>query len=192
LPKHKRLGVTIGLMRRFSTNALWLSAILAVTVLMGLLYVVVRQTLRLSANEPQHSMVQDAAYNIEHRGKAPWEGDARKIDVELSMAPFIIVYDRAGNVVAGNARLDGETPRLPFDVLEAATEKGEHSLTWEPKADVRLASVVVPAGEYYVLSGRSLYVTENQIRSFTIWLVSVWAIVMFSVAVAYLLANVRE
>lgn len=178
-------------MIRLSSNALWLSAILVVTLLMGVLFVVVRQTLHLSANEPQASMAADVAYLLEHRGKPTWESGA-KIDISLNMAPFIIVYDRAGNVVSGNAQLDGRTPQIPFEVLELASQKGEHSLVWTPQPEVRLAAVVRPAGEYYVLSGRSLYVVDNQIRSFTIWLVSVWAITMFAVAVAYLLSNVRS
>jgi len=177
----------------FVKNSTWLAATVAITVVMGVVYVAVQQSLRLGANEPQRSMAQDAAYAIQHRGvqSRVWEGTSR-VDTDLNMAPFVIVYDRSGNVVAGDGYLDGVIPRIPKGVLDHAQAKGQDSVTWAPRPEVRIAAVAVPAGDnYFVVSGRSLAVTESTISSFTRWLASVGAASMVAVAITFLAVGAR-
>ena len=50
---------------------------------------------------------------------------------------------------------------MPYGVLTNADNKPYHSVTWQPRAGVRIASVSTAARDYYVLSGRSLIEVEK-------------------------------
>lgn len=178
-------------MKQVSNHVAWLIAVAVMTLCMGALYVTIRQALRYGANEPQRSMATDAAYVIEHGGKPVEWGDSR-VDMDLSTAPFIIIYDHSGNIVSGNGYLDGTVPKVPIGVLDHAAKNGDNAVTWAPRKDVRIASVTVPAGEYFVLSGRSLAVVDSQIVSLGQWLATVWAVALIAAAVAFLLSTLRK
>ena len=78
------------------------------------------------------------------------------VDIASSLAPFVAVYDPAGTVVATNGRLDGRAPVPPLGVLATATKKGSDTVTWQPRAGVRIGLVVLRWHGGTVLAGRSL------------------------------------
>jgi hypothetical protein len=151
-----------------------LAAVLVfVTFVFGVVYVSVRQTWRLGANEPQTSMVQDVVREL-NNGRRPDDLFTEKLDVAVNMAPFIIVYDKYGNPVAGSGYLDGTWPKVPVGVLAASKEGRVNKVIWQPNDRVRIASVSQEADNFYVLGGRSLMVIERKITNFTRWLVVAW------------------
>lgn len=170
---------------------IWLIAAILVTMLFGVLYVAMQQCLRQGANDPQVSMAQDATMELDRqRDPTSFNFNDTAVDIAYSMAPFILVYDRAGNVVAGNGMLDGEIPKIPFGVLQHTPPHDTHAVTWQPRDGVRIAAVSIQARDYYVVVGRSLYVVESHIQLVTMYVASAWLLTMSGLAVAYVCCRV--
>lgn len=144
----------------------WLSLAVAITMLATICYAVVQQVYRQDANDPQIMMAEDIAAKIES-GQRPDELVSREtVDPSRSLAPFVIVFDAKGGVEVSGAQLNGKTPVPPGGVLEASKASGENRVTWQPRPDARIASVIVPirgGADGYVLAGRSLRVVEERI-----------------------------
>lgn len=139
----------------------WLGVVVIILLVFGTIYTVAQQAGRSAANSPQIQIAEDAAAQL-NRGDQPVIVASGQVDIETSLAPFTIVYDKAGKVVSGSGYIRGETPKAPMGILAAARGRDYHAVTWEPKNGVRIAAVTVAADKYYVLSGRSLKLTENQ------------------------------
>jgi hypothetical protein len=140
---------------------LWLPIAVAATLLCGLMYTLVQQDLRQTANDPQIQMAQDAAAQLASGTPVVSLVPSQRVDIAASLAAFLIVYDHTGKVIASSATLDGKTPTLPAGVLTAARASGEDTVTWEPRSGVRIAAVVVPVRTGgAVLAGRSLREVE--------------------------------
>ena len=88
------------------------------------------------------------------------------VDIARSLAPFLIVFDGSGGVLASTAALDGRTPVPPQGVLDGAAANGTDVISWQPRGGVRAAIVVVPyegsAARGTVLVGRSLRAVEER------------------------------
>jgi len=150
----------------------WLPIAAVVVVLSAVIYATVQQSIRTGADDPQLQIAGDLAAQL-GGGAAPGSllGPA-KVDLATSLAPYAIVFDQSGAVLASTGVLGGSTPTPPPGVLRAARDH-RNDLTWEPKDGVRSAIVVQPwrAGDRTgtVLVGRSL--TEVEKRETTLlWL----------------------
>jgi hypothetical protein len=144
---------------------LLIPAILVFGALFGTIEVAVQQNYRQSGNDPQIQMAQDQAKSFEGGQKIETVNSLAKIDLSLSLAPFLIVYNSQGNPVASSAILNGRIPVPPAGVFEAANNQGEDRITWQPSGNVRIAAVVVPfhgQNSGYVLAGRSLREVEKR------------------------------
>lgn len=168
--------------------------VIIVTILAGLIYLTVQQSLRQSANDPQIQIAEDISAQL-NTGAPPSELNSQnKTDIAKSLNPYLIVYDSQGKVIASTAQLDGNTPIIPLSVLENAKIKGENRVTWQPRAGVRSAIVAVPFNGQesgYVVVGRSLREVEKRVK-FTLqavgifWLAIMAAILAFSVITWFL------
>jgi len=148
------------------TVVYWLAAALLISGLYVTLYAALQQVLRSGANDPQIQMAQDTAARLV-RGFPAASLVGEPVDVSTSLAPFLIVYNPSGQVLAASASTDarnGRAPALPPGVLQDATPEHEERFTWQPQPGVRLASVVVATPEGYVLAGRSLREVERRER----------------------------
>ncbi len=146
---------------------LWLTAALLIIIMFGTSYAVVQQAQREDANSPQIQLAEDTARSLD-AGRALESYSV--VDMDTSLKPFVIVYDKAGKPVAGSGRLGKSLAKAPIGILRAAeVDKPYHAVTWQPQANVRVAAVTVAAKDYYVLSGRSLTeVEKNEAHSFDI------------------------
>ncbi|MFN8497248.1 MAG: hypothetical protein U0641_05275 [Anaerolineae bacterium] len=143
----------------------WLAPAAAATLLAFMIYVVAQQSMRLSANDVGVQVAEDTAAALEG-GQAPAALTGAPVDLGRSLAPFTIIYDDSGQVVAASARLDGATPGLPAGVLDNVRARGESRLTWQPQPGVRLATVITRVGGAspgFVAAGRSLREVERRI-----------------------------
>ncbi len=133
-----------------------------VTLTCGLVYVAVQQNFRQSANDPQIQMAEDAARSLE-AGSTPQSlvGNS-SVDIDKSLASYLVIYDESTNVIASNAKLEGVVPKPPKGVFEFTKDHGQDRITWQPKDNVRSAIVVQHYNGGYVLAGRSL--REIEIR----------------------------
>lgn len=138
----------------------WFAALALVIVTFGTIYIVAQQLLRANANYPQIQMAEDTA-NALDRGDPPIVLVYSDVDINQSLAPFSIIYDKNGKVVQGSGKIDGKVPTAPFGILQAADKKDYHTVTWQPTPSARIAAVTVKSKSYYVLSGRSLREVEK-------------------------------
>jgi hypothetical protein len=147
-------------------NALWLGAIAILVIIFGTIYTIVQQAQRSDADYPQVQMAEDAAAAL-NNGAQPMTLVGSKVNINTSLAPFTIIYDKSGHIVAGSGFLNSSVPTIAFGVLSAANGHTYNRVTWQPQNGVRIASVSVAAKHYYVLSGRSLAeVEKNETKSF--------------------------
>jgi len=174
---------------------LWLSFAAVVTIMCGLVYLLVQQDIRQSANYPQSQIAEDVTSSV-------GSGGSSLVDISRSLAPFFTIFDATGNVVQSNAVLNGSTPVPPHGVFSYAQAQanGEDRFTWQPQADVRVAAVLVyhpgntggatsTSAGFFVLSGRSLRdveILESRLAgdTFFAWLSGLVVMFILSIFVA--------
>jgi len=140
----------------------WLPLLVVITALCGLVYVSVQQSLRQGANDPQIQMAEDAARALGNGAGVESIVPAAQVDMNNSLAAFLIIYDAEGRPQAGSGLLDGSLPEIPKGVLEYAGQNGQNRVSWQPEDGVRIAAVVTPYEDGFVLAGRSLREVEKR------------------------------
>ena len=176
-------------MRLRRAIALFLPAAVLATGLSGLVYVVVQQDLRSGANDPQEQLATDAALEL-NAGAAPASfATGPAVDLATSLAPFVVVYDPAGKILATDGSLDGAPPKIPSGVLAAARESGRDAVTWQPRAGVRIATVSIPWSGGTVMAGRSLRLVEERESQLELLVGAGWLAVLIGLAAAAALAS---
>ena len=146
----------------------WVGAAAIIFVIFGTIYGVVQQAQRNEADMPQIQIAQDVAEKL-NQGRTPDSQTAWQVNMNKSLATFVIIYDKSGHIVSGSGYLDGAVPAAPYGILTNSQNKAFHRISWQPQSDVRIAAVTVSSSKYYVLSGRSLkQVENNENQTFTI------------------------
>jgi hypothetical protein len=146
-----------------NTLKTWLPLAAAISLLSGLIYVTVQQAYRSGADDPQVQMAEDAARLLAAGQPADSILPEDQVDIDQSLAPYLILFDADGNPVASNARLHGQTPQPPAGVFDYTRQHGQNRVTWQPEPGVRSATVIVAvSGQQigFVLAGRSLREVE--------------------------------
>jgi hypothetical protein len=184
-------------MRLRRAFAIFLPSAILATALCGLVYIVVQQDLRTGANDPQQQLAEDAAVHLDGGAAPSSVVGPTTIDVARSLAPFIVVYDPTGTVLANDGVLDGNPPMLPGGVLESATATGRDAVTWQPREGVRVATVTIPWNGGTVTSGRSLRLVEEREAAVELivaaaWVATLIALVLASMVAAWLWPRVTE
>jgi hypothetical protein len=168
----------------------WLPLGIATAGLCGLVYLAVQQSLRISANDPQIQMAEDAAGALNSGASVDSIIPTAKVELANSLAPFMIVFDDSGKVLASSATLHGSIPIFPTGVLDYTRQNGEDRITWQPEKNVRMATVVARYDKGFVLAGRSL--REVEIRADNIEkicglaMLAIWAATLFVISVGEL------
>lgn len=143
----------------------WLPYAAIVTLMSILIYTVTQQNYRLTANDPQAELAEDAATAL-NNGADPKSLIIQGPVAEMakSFSPFVVIYDRAGNIAAGNAMLNGKPLTLPAGVIDYIQKNGSDMVSWQPSSGVRDAMVGIRADKgYTVIAGRSLHKVEERI-----------------------------
>lgn len=169
--------------------AIFLPLAVLATLSCGLVYAEVQQALRSGANDPQYQMAEDAASRLDAGARAADLVDtSATVDAATSLAPFTIIFDSAGRVLASDVRLDGGQPVPPGGVLSAATPGSPNAVTWQPRAGVRIASVTVAWSGGTVLVGRSLRRVEDQEWNSELIAGAAWLVALVALAIAAIVA----
>ncbi len=154
----------------------WLMTFFLTTAIFFTIYASMQQVLRQTTYDPQIELAQDLANNLNNGVKLPtFKG---YLDMDKTLATFLIVYNFQGKPLAANVRLDSKIPSPPYGVFQNAENSKENRLTWQPKPGVRIASIVKPFGKKtgYILVGRSLKETENRIERIGFLIFLAWAV----------------
>jgi hypothetical protein len=171
--------------------AFFLPVAVLATLCCGLVYTAIQQDLRIGANDPQVQLAEDAARALDAGAPATTLVGSAPVDVAVSLAPFMVIFDTSGRVLATDGQLDGHDPVPPLGVLDAARQNPPNEVTWEPRAGVRIATVTVPWHGGTVLAGRSLREVERQednvlLIAAAAWLVMLGALAATAVVAAWL------
>lgn len=158
----------------------WLPFAVVITAFCALVYASVQQAYRQGANDPQIQMAEDGADALDNGQGLGTLLPNSKVSAEKSLAPFLIVYDGGGNVVGSSVILDGKTPTLPDGVLDSARQLGEDRVTWQPREGVRIAAVIVPYQDGFVLAGRNLREVEVRETQVTQFAGITWVLALFA------------
>lgn len=143
-------------------NIVFATVAVIVTIIFMSVYVIGQQIIRLSANMPQIEMAEDIAQKLNNGARlVDVLPEGEKVNPAVSSAAFVVIFDKKKNVVAYSGEIDGKIPTVPEGVLKQTPKKGYNAVTWQPKENVRLASVEVRANDYYVLTARSLAEPEK-------------------------------
>jgi len=144
-------------------SANWLAAAVIIVGTFFTIYGVAQQILRQSANNALIVYAESDADSL-NQGAQPSQLTSNTYKANLARvdAPFIIVYDKQGKTLSASAQLDGHAlPVIPNGVLLASRGEAYHAVTWQPRDDLRFATVTVAAKDYYVVAGHSLAETEK-------------------------------
>ena len=163
-----------------------------ITAFAGLAYLVTQQALRLSGNDPQIQLAQDAAASLAAGQPVASVAPSGTLDIGRSLAPFTVVYDDQGHVLAATGLLHGQAPALPGGVLDYVRQHGEDRISWQPEPGARFAAVVERvAGTQpgFVLVARSLNETEARIATVEELAGAAWLATMLATLVAVVLVE---
>ena len=158
----------------------WLPFAVVITAFSMLVYASVQQAYRQGANDPQIQMANDMADALNTAMSIDSVLPQEKIFFEKSLAPFYVIYDANGIPVAGTGMIDGKLPDIPKGVLDVAKESGENRRTWQPQANVRIAAVVVPYKDGFVLAGRNLRELEAREAQTTMFAGVTWVLALIA------------
>lgn len=137
-----------------------------ITLLCGLIYVVVQQDIRMSANDPQIQIAEDYASLLTNGIQPQLLVPQRKVDISKSLATYVIILNDKDDVILSSAILDNKTPTPPKSVFDYVRTSGETRITWQPKTGVRSATIIARyngVNPGFILVGRSM--REIEIRA---------------------------
>jgi hypothetical protein len=115
---------------------------------------------------------------------------AHKVDISTSLSPFYVIFNSAQEPIMSSGLLDNGTPQLPVGVLDFARQNGENRLTWEPKPGTRIATVIVPYHDGFVLAGRNIREVEARESQLSLFAGLTWILAMVGTLVVISLGEV--
>ncbi|CAN5265052.1 hypothetical protein BH11BAC6_BH11BAC6_17820 [soil metagenome] len=172
-------------MKRLSILTHVAAAIIVSGILLAM-YATVQQVHRSAANDPQLQLARDISAKLGNNNISHLLPDDT-IDIAKSLGTFVAFYNKNGEPVGSTGMLDGKLPQIPHGVFDNARANMENDVTWQPRANVRMALVVesVPSSPNigYVAVGRSLQEVEvresNLVKMiFMVWVACMGVIVM--------------
>ena len=128
-----------------------------ITVVIGTMYGMVQQSIRLSAYDAPRQAIDAFVANRDAS-----ESNFTHINLAADSNVFVIVYDAQGHAVGGDGYLGNKLAVVPIGVLKHARSGHENTVTWQPQSGVRLATVVAKDGDQYILAGQSLKPYEDR------------------------------
>lgn len=160
----------------------WLPLAIAVTGLSLLCYVSAQQVLRQSMNDMPVQVAQDAVARI-NAGEAIADVAQGNVNIGESVAPFVIVYDQDGKLIAGSGALDGQVPTPPHGVFDNVDFwRWGHS--WQPNKNVRIDAAIIPfksaSSSGFVLGGRNVRLMEDHIVHIGYLVLQAWILLLIA------------
>lgn len=163
----------------------WGPLVIVSTIICGLIYLTVQQSIRQSANDPQIQMSEDVASSLE-KGIEVQEinNSSQVVDIASSLSPYLAVYDDNGKVLTSTGQLNGQPPQLPQGLFDYVRNHHQTKITWQPQTGVRSAIVVTRFDKNnqrgFVMAGRSLREVEKRESTLGLMTVGTWAIALIT------------
>ncbi len=166
----------------------WFPLAVLATFVAGTICMVTHQVLRQSANDPQIQMAEDWVDQIVGGTNPNRLNLGPFIDPARSLAPFGIVYNQDGNIIASSVSAPSTMtqPDGIFDTVDVAATK-QATYTWQPASGERYAVVLKRASlqnkSYYVLAGRNLKQVESRMWRLVGQVTAAWVVTLVAIAV---------
>jgi hypothetical protein len=166
---------------------LFVSFAIAVTGVLLAAYIIVQQNYRVTLDDPQIQIAEDAALALQN-GAVPAEivpHGTPLVNLKDSLAPWVAVYDSGGTILESTGQLNNAPPKLPQGVFDTTHWNkfviGHHlnpdyhlngspvlqdRISWQPESGVRQAVVITetPDKKYFVAAGRNMREVEQRIE----------------------------
>lgn len=181
--------------RRFAP---WLLSAVLLTLVCDLSAILVHQTFRQGANDPQIQIAEDMASAFANNQftdeiiKSSFQEfmpTKTQVNIATSLSPWIQIYTEGGEVMESSAVVTEAqtTPKIPKGIFETVQKKGEDRITWQPKKGIRQAIVVTKFSGLkngYIVAGRSLFEVEKRLVNMN-WIIAIaWAVMMMVIGCA--------
>lgn len=144
---------------------LFLVSLATMTVAIVFSLILAQQALRLSANETITQLSEDTSGALEAGTAATLLASPTPVRIDKSLAPYVIITNTDGAVVASSGQLNGTSPVPSLDTLQSSTSNGIAYVSWLPNGATRQAIVIKPyhgpSGSGFVVAGRSLREIEK-------------------------------
>ncbi len=164
----------------------WFGYAAVITLLCGIIYIVGQQGFRASADDPQYQMAEDAAHAIS-KGADPKLLGAAPAEISETLSPYLLIYDKTGNIIINGAILKGQPLKIPQGVLDYIQLHGADHATWQPIPGVRQAMIGIRSNaggkSYTVIAGRSLRKIEERIGLLGEQVAFGWAMALLAILV---------
>jgi hypothetical protein len=174
-------------MKKSNLLFFWLIIVIIISSFCALTYLVNQHFLRQGANDPQVQIAQDLAKEL-NSGQNLTTVANTPVDPSTSLAPFYIIYNSQEQVTVSTGMINGV---LPAGVLDYVKNHGEDRITWQPNENTRIAAVVVPYKDGYVLVGRSLKEVEKRVEDLLSLVFDAWVATMLVTTALTLLISKR-
>jgi hypothetical protein len=139
----------------------WVGALGILIVLIGTIYGVMQQSERQGANDTPQRLASQVSSELS-RGSSATIDALPRVDLSNSLAPFVIVFSVDGTPSSGNGYLHRALASPPAGVVRTARRTGHESVTWQPSAGLRFATVSIRSGDRVVMAGQSLAPSERR------------------------------
>jgi len=168
----------------------WLGYAAIVSLMCFLVYIIAQQNFRQAANDPQYQMAEDAVTALDKGADPKSLPGTSPVDIAGSLSPYLVIYDRAGNHVAGEATLNGQPLKIPRVAIDYVNRKGSDAVTWQPRPGVRQAMVGLGGKNYLAFTGRSLRKTEERVATLGGQVLFGWAMSLLAMLVVAVVQDV--
>jgi len=155
----------------------------------------VQQNYRLSANDPQIQLAEDASAGLSKGLQPEAVVGSQKVDASGSLAPFVTVYGggKPYQALATSGYFsDNKILAPPPGVFDTARATGEARFTWQTVEGQREAAILVYANSpqpAYVLAARNLREVESREQSLRLMTIATLVgIIVVALAAAYFLS----
>ena len=165
---------------------------IVMTMSYGVIFVVNQQLMRQSANDPQVQMVEDYGNQLASGSSLSIFNGLKMVDIEKSLAPYVMVYDDKKEMKFSSARLNAKIPEIPAEVLDSTRSHLENRISWMPETGIRQAIVVryfQGNTNGFVVAGRSLREVELREDILLKQMLSVWGVSILFIVIVELLVR---
>src|SRR4051812_9460183 len=154
------------------------AAAIIVTGIFLTIYATVQQAHRSGANDPQLQLARDIETKMSSNKPFDQLLPNDSIDISQSLANFVTIYNSSGTPVQSTGMLDNKLPQLPAGVFDFTKSNKEDVFTWQPRAGVRVATVLESTPNGFVAVGRSLQEVEAREANLVNIVIIAWVICM--------------
>ena len=154
-----------------------IAAIVVATILFGTIYVVALQLDRMSADDAPLRLASQVAAEL-REGQTKTLTAQPHIDLERSLATFVVVESAQGSASAGSGFLKNSLLSLPNSVLATAAKSGRADVTWQPHDGLSFATVTLRVGSQFVSAGQSLAPENGRAGTLALLVGTGWLIAM--------------